>query len=93
MNTPLKRFKAAFVSNVDFYDNRIELIDCNNSTFVVDLRNENVVNQFKSWFETIYKNCIPQTLTLFEYELVNKNEYDIVYMVKNIIFNASKGIK
>lgn len=86
MSTIKKRFKSCFISDIEFYDDKIILKDCSYNAFIVYTNNSDVMTKFKKWFNDIYMSCIPQLLTIFEYELVDKNDSEVMSVVKNIFF-------
>ena len=91
MNKPTtKRFNSCYISDVEITDDSIILKDCGNKVFVVSKSDVELVKQFKEWFETVYMSCIPQVLTIFEYEILEKNEYEVIQNVKKIIFKNPK---
>lgn len=85
-----KRFKSCFISDVEFHDDKIILKDCSYNAFVVYINDTNVMIKFKQWFNNVYMSCIPQLLTIFEYELIDKNDSEVMAVVKNIIFKPEK---
>ena len=87
MNEISKKFKSCYISDVEITKQYIILKDCSNNTFVIFTDKEDVLKKFKIWFNQIYLECIPQVLTIFEYEIVEKNEFEVIQKVKNIIFN------
>lgn len=87
MNEVNRKFKSCYVSDVEITNQHIILKDCSNNMFVISTDNEDLIKQFKIWFKQIYLACIPQVLTIFEYDIIEKNEYEVIQNVKNIIFN------
>jgi hypothetical protein len=87
MSEVSKKFKSCYVSDVEITNQQIILKDCSNNMFIIFTDDEELVKQFKLWFKHIYLECIPQVLTVFEYEIVEKNEFEVIQKVKNIRFN------
>lgn len=87
MSEVSKKFKSCYVSDVEITNQQIILKDCSNNMFIIFTDDEELVKQFKLWLKHIYLECIPQVLTVFEYEIVEKNEFEVIQKVKNIIFN------
>lgn len=83
-----KRFKSCFISEVIFHDNGIILQDCGHNTFNILNTDTSVVSQFKKWFNTIYMACIPQILTVIEYDIIDKNDVEVMQIVKNMYFKV-----
>lgn len=40
------------------------------------------MSEFKSWFKEVYKTCIPQTLTIVQYDIENNDGEPIMKVVK-----------
>jgi hypothetical protein len=87
MSEVSKKFKSCYVSDVEITNQQIILKDCSNNIFIIFTDDEKLVKRFKHWFKHIYLECIPQVLTVFEYEIIEKNEFEVIQKVKNIIYN------
>ena len=80
------RFKSCFICEVEINDKQIELIDANHMSFFIDKSNEETMVIFKDWFKNAYKSCIPQTLTIIQYDVVKQDD-ETFFVVKNLIYN------
>lgn len=83
------RFRSCFICEVNISDNEVELIDSTHTSFFINKSNDELMATFKDWFVSIYKACIPQTLTVIQYDTV-KNDDEPMLVVKNLIYNKRK---
>ena len=67
-------FRSCFICEVTIDDNFIELIDSGHQSFFIDKNDDTVMLEFKSWFKDVYKSCVPQTLTVVQYDPVHDDE-------------------
>ena len=82
-----RKFRSCFIVDVNFKDDIIVLSDNARNKFYVNLNNANLVTQFKTWFKEVFKKGIAQTLTIFEYELVDVSECETLTVVKNFVLD------
>ena len=79
-----KMFKTCFITDVVISDSIIRLSDPSHNEFVILKNNSEVISQFKDWYQNVFSACIPQQLTLIEYSIEEKNEYEVQRVVKAI---------
>ena len=82
-----RKFRSCFIVDVNFKDDYVILTDNARNKFYVSLKNANLVAQFKTWFKEIFTKGIAQTLTIFEYELVDVSECETKTVVKNFVLD------
>ena len=82
-----RKFRSCFIVDVNFKGDIIVLSDNARNKFYVNLNNANLVTQFKTWFKEIFTKGIAQTLTIFEYELVDVSECETLTVVKNFVLD------
>lgn len=82
-------FKSCFICEVNIGANEIELVDFVRESFFIDKNNEELMKVFKSWFVNVYKACIPQTLTVVQYEIASRNDEPMM-RVQNLIYNVKR---
>ena len=75
---------SCFICKVSIYANFIELTDSGHRSFFIDTSDNSVMLEFKSWFKDVYKACIPQTLTVVQYDIENNNGEPTMKVVKLI---------
>ena len=83
------RFRSCFICEVNISDDEVELIDSTHTSFFISKSNDELISVFKDWFVSIYKACIPQTLTVIQYDVEN-NDDEPMLVVKNLIYNKPK---
>lgn len=76
------RFKSCFICEVIISDASIELVDAGHSSFYIDKSDEALMKEFKDWFVNVYKACIPQTLTVVQYEIADNSGEPVMQVVK-----------
>lgn len=79
-------FRSCFICEVNISDTEVELIDSTHSSFFIDKSNDELMAVFKKWFIDVYKACVPQTLTVIQYAILNRNDEPIM-IVKSLIYN------
>lgn len=89
MENKSQHFISCFICGVEVKDNRIILIDSGHQKYIVYKDSKDVVAEFKDWFENVYLNCIPQSLTVIRYDIVEKNEYEAELVVKKMIYKKN----
>ena len=67
-------FKSCFICEVNIDDNFVEIVDSGHLSFFIDKNDNDVMAEFKAWFKDVYKACVPQTLTVIQYEPVHDDE-------------------
>ena len=82
---------SCFICEVMIDDDMIELINSGHQSFFIDKNNDNVMKIFKEWFKDVYKACIPQTLTIIQYDVVNKED-ERMLVVENLIYSKNNKI-
>ena len=82
------RFMSCFICEVIINDESIELIDSGHHSFFIDKSNDELMKSFKDWFKSVYKACIPQTLTVVQYEINSKDD-EMFMLVKNLIYKKN----
>ena len=83
-------FKCSYISDVCIEKDKIALVDSKRVIYVIDKTypNEELINQFKTWFNTVFSKGVPQFLTVFECERTEKDN-EVYFIVKKIL-NADK---
>ena len=83
----IAKFKSCFVVEVhrDKESNVARIIDSAHAIYVVDLKNEKLLEKFKLWFKNVFKAGIAQTLTIVQYESVALSECDIELQITDFI--------
>ena len=84
------RFKSCFICEVIISDASIELVDAGHSSFYIDKSDEALMREFKDWFVNAYKACIPQTLTVVQYEIADNGGEPVMQVVK-LLYNKPKS--
>lgn len=75
-------FKSCFICEVTIDDKFIELVDSGHQSFFIDKSDSSVMSEFKSWFKDVYKACIPQTLTVVQYDIEDNDGEPMMKVVK-----------
>ena len=76
---------SCFICEVILENSTVELIDSGHHLFIIDKDDEALMKDFKKWFVTIYKECVPQTLTVVQYH-VEDNDGEPVMKVDKLIW-------
>lgn len=84
-----KKFRSCFIVDVQFKDDFIVLADNARNKYYVDLKNKELVKQFKVWFKDVFTKGIAQTLTIFEYDLHDISECETLTAVKSFILKKT----
>ena len=79
------RFKSCFICDVAIDDKQIELVDSTHHSFYIDKNDAELMAMFKDWFVNVYKACIPQTLTIVQYDVVD-NDGEPETIVKKLFY-------
>ena len=75
-------FMSCFICEVIIDDKFIELVDSGHQSFFIDKSDNAVMSEFKSWFKDVYKACIPQTLTVVQYDIEDNDGEPMMKVVK-----------
>ena len=75
-------FKSCFICEVTIDDNFIELIDSGHQSFFIDKNDDAAMLEFKSWFKDVYKSCVPQTLTVVQYDIEDNDGEPMMKVIK-----------
>ena len=75
-------FRSCFICEVTIDDKLIELTDSGHQSFFIDKNDSAVMSEFKSWFKDVYKACIPQTLTVVQYDIEDNDGEPMMKVVK-----------
>ena len=76
------RFRSCFICEVTIDEKLIELTDSGHQSFFIDKNDSAVMSEFKSWFKDVYKACIPQTLTVVQYDIEDNDGEPMMKVVK-----------
>lgn len=89
----VKRFMSCFLCGVEVYDSNIVLTDASERhSFVLKKDNKAAMESFAKWFKEIYLTCVPQQLTVVDYDFVHDNDDQALCIVnKLIIKNAASA--
>ena len=82
-----RMFRSCFIVDVNFKNDYVILSDNARNKFYVNLKNANLVAQFKTWFKDVFTKGVAQTLTIFEYELVDISECETHTIIKNFVLD------
>lgn len=61
------KFRSCYVEEVEMNQDGITLVDSHRNRFRVDSKNRETVDQFKTWFQEVFKTGLTQYLTVFQY--------------------------
>lgn len=62
-----RNFRSCFVVDVQVAEKSATLTDSSRNRYTVDLSNDALVDQFKSWLHNVFLKGISQKLTIIEY--------------------------
>ena len=79
--------RSCFIVDVNFKNDYVILSDNARNKFYVNLKNANLVAQFKTWFKEVFTKGVAQTLTIFEYELVDISDCETHTIIKNFVLD------
>ena len=82
-----RKFRSCFIVDVNFKNDYVILSDNARNKFYVNLKNANLVAQFKTWFKEVFTKGVAQTLTIFEYELVDISECETHTIIKSFVLD------
>ena len=82
---------SCFICEVVLDKDTIELIDSGHHSFYIYRSNDDVMKQFKEWFVSIYKACVPQTLTVVQYT-VEDNDGDPEMRVDKLFYKSHASV-
>lgn len=82
-----RMFRSCFIVDVNFKNDYVILSDNARNKLYVNLKNANLVAQFKTWFKEVFTKGVAQTLTIFEYELVDISECETHTIIKNFVLD------
>ena len=86
-------FRSCFICEVTIDDKLIELIDSGHQSFFIDKNDNAVMSEFKSWFKDVYKACIPQTLTVVQYDPIHDDESGgMMSKVVKLIYKKNENV-
>lgn len=84
-------FKSCYIVNVSINEKEILLSDSCNHTYHINKQNNELLNEFKIWFKQIFSKGIAQTLTIFQYEIIDISECECeIHIVKFLLKTDSK---
>ena len=82
-----RMFRSCFIVDVNFKNDYVRSADTARNECYVNLKNANLVAQFKTWFKEVFTKGVAQTLTIFEYELVDISKCETHTIIKNFVLD------
>ena len=79
-----KYFVSRYIVDVSIEDAYISLKDSSGQNFYIDRKNTDVVDQFKNWFKTIFSQGISGTLTVLNFQKLEKDN-EIYYEILKFV--------
>ena len=86
MENKKAHFISCFICGVDFEDEYVVLTDSGRQRYFISKNDKEVIADFKKWFDDIYLKCVPQKLTVLRYDIVDKNEFEAICVVKKMVY-------
>ena len=83
-------FRSSFICEVKVDDKLIELVDSVHQSFFIDKTNSSLMAEFKQWFKDVYSACVPQTLTVLQYDIEDDETGPLLKVVKLIYKKSDK---
>ena len=83
-------FRSCFIIDVEVSKEHIILSDSIHNRYIIDAKNDEVMNQFKTWFKEVFSKAVSQTLTVFQYEVVDVSECETEMQIVKFL-NRSEG--
>ena len=82
----VKRFMSCFLCGVEVHDSYIVLTDASERhSFVLKKDNKAAMESFAKWFKEIYLTCVPQQLTVVDYDFVQDDDGQAACIVNRLI--------
>ncbi len=80
-----KRFMSCFICGVEVHEDYVMVTDSSERhEFYIDKEDKEAMKSFALWFKEVYLKCIPQTLAVISYSIVQKNEDESIRLVHKI---------
>lgn len=64
-----KAYHSCFLTDVQISDDLIRIMDSSKNAYYVNMQEKESVQSFKLWFKQIFLKALPQSVTVFEYEI------------------------
>ena len=84
----IKRLKSCFICDVEIYDDYIIIGDAKSNQYVIRKSDKDAIESFATWFKHVYIKCIPQVLSVIDYKIEMKNDYEAINVVNKIISSS-----
>lgn len=82
----VKRFISCYLSNVEVHSDYVLLEDASGRhSFILHKDNKTAFESFAKWFKDIYIACIPQQLTVVDYDFVQSDDGQACCVVNRLI--------
>lgn len=78
-----KYYKSCFIVEVAIVENIVTLTDSSHNRYFMNIKDNNKITDFKNWFKNVFAKGIAQTLTIFEYELIDLSQCETeIHIIK-----------
>ena len=82
-----KKFMSCFICGVEIDDEKIVLEDSSHKFYFIPKNDQtlDVVENFKMWFEHVYKKGIPASMTIIDYSIGENKDRESIRIVNKLV--------